>query len=102
MVNILFKATKYMNVEDMLIARKDGKRKRKRENTEDAQFNARKRTSQFEGRKDDKRTRPPPRRIINFTPLNTLIDQVLMQIGDNSVLKWPQKAEGRPEQVIQG
>ena len=34
MVDMLFKATKYMNVEDAVITRKDGKGKRKRENIE--------------------------------------------------------------------
>ena len=83
-----------MNAEDVLVAQKDGEGKRKRENTEDAWFDARKRTSQFEGRKDNRRTRPPSGRIINFTPLNTPLDQVLMQIGDNLELKWPEKLKG--------
>ena len=34
MADMLFKATKYMNVEDAVITRKDGKGKRKRENIE--------------------------------------------------------------------
>jgi len=96
MADILFKATKYMNAEDVLIARKDEKSKKKRENTEDARSNARKRTSQFERRKDDMRTRPPPRQIINFTPLNTPLDQVLMQIREYPTLKWPQNLKGDP------
>ena len=94
MADILFKATKYMNAEDMLVAQKDGEGKRKRENTEDARFVARKRTSWFKGRKDDRRTRPLFGRIINFTPLNTPLDQVLMQIGDDLELKWPEKLKG--------
>ena len=36
MADMLFKATKYMNAEDVLVAQKDGEGKRKRENTEDA------------------------------------------------------------------
>lgn len=59
--NMLFKVTKYMNTEDALIARKDGKGKRKRENIKDARFDARKKTSQFDGRKNDRRMRPPSR-----------------------------------------
>jgi len=36
MADMLFKAIKYMNTKDAFIARKDGKGKRKKENTEDA------------------------------------------------------------------
>ena len=78
MDDMLFKVTKYMNVEDTFITRKDGKGKRKRENTKDARSDVRKKTSRFDGRMDDRRMRPPSGRIINFTPLNTLLDQVLM------------------------
>ncbi|XP_023894577.1 uncharacterized protein LOC112006533 [Quercus suber] len=96
MANILFKAMKYMNAEDALIAQKDGKGKRKRENTEDARSDTKKKTSQFDWRKDDGRIRPPSRQIINFTPLNTPLDQVLMQIGDDPTLKWLEKLKRDP------
>ena len=32
----------------------------------------------------------------NYTPLNTWLDQVLMQIKDNSSLKLPEKLKGDP------
>ena len=94
MVDILFKATKYMNVEDALIDRKDRKGKRKRDNMKDARSDARKRTSCYEGRKDDRRMKPPSGRIINFTPLNIPLDQVQMQIGDDPLLRCPEKPKG--------
>ena len=33
---------------------------------------------------------------MNFIPLTTLIDQVLMQIKDNTTLTWPSKLKGDP------
>ena len=59
MANMLFKASKYMNVEDTLIARKDEKGKRKRENAEDTQLNTREKTSQYKRKGDDKKASPP-------------------------------------------
>ena len=35
---------------------------------------------------DEQRSRPPPRQITNFTPFNTPLDQVLMQIRDDLAL----------------
>ena len=45
MADMLFKASKYMNAEDTLIARKDENGKRKRENAEDTQLDTREKTS---------------------------------------------------------
>jgi len=61
MANMLFKATKYMNVEDTLIAHKDEKGKRKRESTEDIQPDTREKTSRYDGKRDDRKARPPSR-----------------------------------------
>ena len=74
MADMLFKATKYMNAEDALIARKDEKGKRKRESTKDTQPDTRDKTSQYDRKRDNRKARPPSRRIINFTPLNTPLD----------------------------
>ena len=32
----------------------------------------------------------------NYTPLNTSLDQVLMQIKDDPSLKWPERMKGDP------
>ena len=69
MAYMLFKATKYMNVEDAWIARKDKKGKRKRESAEDTQPNTKEKTSQYDGKRDNKNARPPSEWIIN-TPLD--------------------------------
>ena len=39
---------------------------------------------------------PPTGRFTSFTPLNTLIDQVLMQIKDEGALTFPGKLKGDP------
>ncbi|XP_030941876.1 uncharacterized protein LOC115966872 [Quercus lobata] len=53
------------------------------------------------GRTEDKKERDnkktgPLGRSQNYTPLNALFDQVLMQIKDDPSLKWPEKMKGDP------
>ena len=70
MVDMLYKATKYMNAKDAMIAQ--GSRQKKRERQDDlCQDRGRKSTRTNDGR-DNRRPRAPPRRTIKFTPLNTL------------------------------
>jgi len=47
-------------------------------------------------KRDDRRSKPPTGRFTSFTPLNTPIDQVLMQIKDEGVLTFPDKLKGDP------
>ena len=47
-------------------------------------------------KRDDRRSRPLTGRFTNFTPLNTPIDQVLMQIKDEGALTFPSKLKGNP------
>ena len=47
-------------------------------------------------KRDDRRSKPPTGRFTNFTPLNTPIDQVLMQIKDEGGLTFPGKLKGDP------
>ena len=80
MADMLFKAINYMNTEDALIARKDKKGKGKRESAEDTQPDTKEKTSRYKGKRDDREARPSSWQIINFTPLNTPLDQVLMRL----------------------
>ena len=94
MSDVLYRATKYMNAKDALLAREEKPKKRERQ----------KETRQDKGRKmartgdkrEDKRFKPPTGRFTNFTPLNTPIDQVLMQIKDKGALTFPSKLKGDP------
>ena len=45
-------------------------------------------------KRDDRLSKPPTGRFTSFTPLNTLTDQVLMQIKDEGVLTFPSELKG--------
>ena len=47
-------------------------------------------------KREERRSKPPTRRFTSFTPLNTLIDQVLMQIKDEGALTFLGKLKGDP------
>ncbi|XP_075670091.1 uncharacterized protein LOC142639838 [Castanea sativa] len=94
MSNVLYRATKYMNVEDALLARKEKPKKRKRQ--EDAQQDKGQKMTRTGDLREDRRSKPFTVRFTNFTPLTTPIDQVLMQIQDNTTLTWPSKLKGDP------
>ena len=45
---------------------------------------------------DEKKAGSSLGRYSNYTPLNTSLDQVLMQIKDDPSLKWPERMKGDP------
>ena len=45
---------------------------------------------------EDRHSKPPTGRFTNFTPLTAPIDQVLMQIKDDTTLTWSGKLKGDP------
>ena len=94
MSEVLYRATKYMNAEDALLARED--KPRKRERLEDAcQDQGRKKPGTGD-RRDERRPKHPGGRFTSFTPLNALLDQVLMQIKDEGALTFPGKLKSDP------
>ena len=92
MDDMLYQATKNMNAEDVVIAR--GGRPKKREKHDDSHPEWGRKVARTCDRRDERRSRPPPGRMANFTPLNAPLDQVLMQIRDNSTLAWLGKLKG--------
>jgi len=76
MADMLYKATKFMNVDDAMIAQ--GGRSKKRERQDDPCQGKGRKSARMNDRRDNRRLRPPSGRMANFTPLNTLLDQVLM------------------------
>ena len=72
MSDVLYKATKYMNAEDALLARKEKPKKRERQ--EESQQDRGRKTTRTEDRREDKRSKPPIGKFASFTPLNTPID----------------------------
>ena len=94
MSKVLYKATKYMNVEDALLARED--KPRKRERLEDVRQDQGRKKPRTGDRRDERRSKPPGGRFTSFTPLNAPLDQVLMQIKDEGALTFPGKLKNNP------
>nr|XP_023914743.1 uncharacterized protein LOC112026289 [Quercus suber] len=94
MMEMLYRATKYMNAKDTLLIRDKKPRKRERqEGTWQDQERKRPRTGE---RRDDGCPKPPRRRFTSFTLLNAPIDQVLMQIKDEGALTFSGKLKSDP------
>ena len=92
MVDMLYKATKYMNVEDTMIAQ--GGKPKKRERQEDTHHDRGRKFGQMNDRIDNRRPGPPLGRTVKFTLLYTLLDQVFMQMRDGMTLTWSDKLKG--------
>ena len=94
MSDVLYRAIKYMNAEDVLLAREE--RPKKRERQEEARQDRDRKMARTGDKRDDRWSKPPTRRFTNFTPLNTPIDQILMQIKDEEALTFLGKLKGDP------
>ena len=94
MSEVLYRATKYMNAEDALLAREEKPRKRERQ--EDTWQDQRRKKARTRDRRDERRSKPLGGRFTSFTPLTTSIDQVLMQIKNEWALTFPGKLKGDP------
>ena len=80
MSEVLYRATKYMNAEDALLARE--KKLKKKERQEDTWQDQGQKKARTGDRRDERRSRPSGGRFTTFTLLTAPIDQVLMQIKD--------------------
>ena len=76
MSNVLYRATKYINAEDALLARE--KKPRKREKQEDMRQDRGQKIAKIEDWRDERRSRPLNGKFTSFTLLTAPIDQVLM------------------------
>ena len=94
MSDVLYKVTNYMNVEDALLAREEKPKKRERQ--EDVRQDKGWKIARTGEWWEDRCSKPPTRKFTSFTPLTTLIDQVLMQIKDEGALTFPSKLKGDP------
>ena len=85
-----------MNSEDAIITKKRKRAERMEANpVQHPEQGPRPKKGRTEDKKDrDKRKTGPPARNQNYTPLNAPLDQVLMQIKDDSSLKWLEKMKG--------
>ena len=94
MSEVLYRATKYMNAEDALLAREEKFKKRERQ--DDTRQDQGRKKARTRDRRDERRLKPPGRRFTSFTPLMAPIDQVLIQIKDDEALTYPNKLKGDP------
>ena len=94
MSDVLYRATKYMNAEDALLARKE--KPKKRERHEDTRQDKGRKMAKTRDQRDERCSRPPTRKFTSFTPLTAPIDQVLMQIKDEGALTFLGKLKGDP------
>ena len=94
MSKVLYRAIKYVNTEDVLLAREEKPNKRDRQ--EDTRQDQGRKKAKTGDRRDERRPRPPGGRFTSFTPLTTLIDQALMQFKDEEALTYPRKLKGDP------
>ena len=94
MSDVLYRVTKYMNVEDALLAREEKPKKRERQ--EDIRLDRGRKMARTGEGQEDKRSKPSARKFTSFTSLIAPIDQVLMQIKDEGALTFPCKLKGDP------
>jgi len=72
MSDVLYRATKYMNAKNALLAREEKPKKKERQ--EEARQDRGRKMARTGDKRDDRRSKPSTRRFTNFIPLNTLID----------------------------
>ncbi|XP_050259693.1 uncharacterized protein LOC126704712 [Quercus robur] len=94
MSEVFYRATKYINAEDALLAREE--RLKKRERQEDARQDQGRKKARTGDRRDERRLKPLGGRFTSFTPLTAPMDQVLMQIKDEGALTFPGKLKSDP------
>ncbi|XP_050258913.1 uncharacterized protein LOC126703903 [Quercus robur] len=92
MSDVLYRATKYMNAKDVLLAREEKPRKRERQ--EDVWQDRGWKMARTRERWEDRCSMPLTRKFVSFTSLTASIDQVLMQIKDEGALTFPGKLKG--------
>ena len=95
MSEMLYKATKYMNAEDALLAREEKPKKRERQ--DDTRQDQGRKKARTGDQRDERHPKPPGGRFTSFTPLTAPVDQVLMQIKDKEALTYPSKLKGDPK-----
>ena len=94
MLDVLYRAMKYMNAEDALLAR--GEKPKKRERQEDVWQDKGQKMARTGEQQEDKGFKPPIRRFTNFTLLTAPINQVLIQIKDERALTFFGKLKEDP------
>ena len=85
-----------MNIEDAIESRDDPPPKRRKDTDDRKHKPTKQKVPKFSETPKRKRTTVPSVKFNSFTPLNTPIDQLLMQIQDDPSLRWPGKIRSDP------
>ena len=98
MAELVHSAQNFMNAEDAIIAKK---RKRAERTEVNPVHHANQGPHPKKGRAEEKKDRDNKKASPSvwnqqYTPLNVLLEQVLMQIKDDHSLKWSEKMKGGP------
>ena len=93
---LMYEAQKHMNAEDALEAMDDPPRKRQKDTEDRKQKPAKQKVPKFTETPVCKQTTAPLVKFSSFTPLNTPIDKLLLQIQDDLSLRWPGKIRSDP------
>jgi hypothetical protein len=96
LLELMYEAQKHMKAEDALEALNDPPPKRQKELEDHKPEPAKQKVSKFSETLERKRTTTPTGKFSSFTPLNTPIDKLLMQIRDDPSLRWPGKIRSDP------
>ena len=98
MAKLIHSAQNFMNAENAIIAKKRKRAERTEVNSmRHAEQGPRSKKGRVEEKKDrDNKKAGLSARNQQYTPLNTPLEQVLMQIKDDPSLKWPEKMKGDP------
>ena len=98
MAELVHSAQNFMNAEDTIIAKKRKRSERIKANpNRHSEQGFRPKKGQTKEKKDRDNKKPgSSARNQQYTPLNTPLEQVLMQIKDDPSLKWPEKMKGDP------
>ena len=86
-----------MNAEDAIESRDDPPKKRRKDVDDHKQELTKQKVPKFSETPERKRTIVLSVKFNSFTPLNTPIDQLLMQIQDDPTLQWPGKIRSDPD-----
>ena len=94
---MLLKAQKYMNAEDTLVAIEgvEKPQEKKKEKEDDHRGQKRDRADRQNEEKNRRRDNKNPRPV-KFTPLVVPVDQILTEIKDEQILKWPRLLHSSP------
>ena len=93
---LMYEAQKHMNAEDAIESRDDPPPKRRKDVDHRTQEPAKQKVPKFSETLERKKTITPAGKFSSFTPLNTPIDQLLMQIQDDPSFWWPGKIRSDP------